>query len=308
MLRRMILTVAFLAARGHSSQQLVLAADSPDPVAATVNGESVTSGEVQRAVDQAFAGRQLTAAQRSQAQSEALQRLIDRRLVEAFLKKSNDWPTTAQIEQALKQVRLQTEQQKRKWQEFLEVNHVDEATYKQRLAWQLAWEKYLQTRLTDDRLEAWFQAHRAEFDGTQLRVSHLLLKAESDSPAALSAAQESAGRIREEIGHGKLTFEDAVKKFSAGPSREQAGDLGFIPRHGVMVEAFAKAAFQLKPGEISPPVVTPFGVHLIKVVEARPGTRHWTDVRDEIRREAAHAAYEELASQQRATAKISRPK
>lgn len=309
MLRRTFLAIAGLAsAIVFPGQRPASAAEDPAAVAAIVNDEKITVADVQQALDQATAGRQLTAAERSQLEREALERLIDRRLVEAFLKKSGDWPTAPQIEQALKQVRLQLEQQKLTWQDFFAVNHSNAEAYKQRIAWQLAWEKYLQNRLTDDRLEAWFQAHRADFDGTQVRVSHLLLKADSDSPAAVAAALESAGRIRDDIVQGKLSFAAAVKKFSAGPSREQAGDLGFIPRHGVMVEAFSRAAFQLKPGEISPPVKTPFGVHLIQVVEVRPGNRHWTDVRDEIRRAAAQAAYDEFAREQRATANISRTK
>lgn len=310
MLRRILPFTAVIAAAALTDLPPVDAADDMGTVAAVVNGEKITVAEVKRALEYLCAGGLLTPFEqkRSEAEAVALERLIDRRLVDAFLTKSGYWPTPRDVDLALKQVQLQVEQQKLTWKEFLAINHRDEQDYRQSIAQQLAWEKYLQNRLTDDRLQAWFQAHRADFDGTQVRVSHLLLKADSDSPAAVAAALESAGRIRDDIVQGKLSFAAAVKKFSAGPSREQAGDLGFIPRHGVMVEAFSRAAFQLKPGEISPPVKTPFGVHLIQVVEVRPGNRHWTDVRDEIRRAAAQAAYDEFAREQRATANISRTK
>ena len=68
-----------------------------------------------------------------------------------------------------------------------------------------------------------------------------------------------------------MTFADAAEKYSAGPSRAKGGDLGFIPRHGIMVEPFARAAFVLAKGEISPPMATVFGIHLITVTDVKPG-------------------------------------
>ena len=50
-----------------------------------------------------------------------------------------------------------------------------------------------------------------------------------------------------------------------------------------MDEAFARAAFALKKDEIGPPIVTVFGVHLIKLLDVKPGTKQWTDVRDALR-------------------------
>jgi parvulin-like peptidyl-prolyl isomerase len=71
-----------------------------------------------------------------------------------------------------------------------------------------------------------------------------------------------------------------------------------------MVESFTTAAFALKVGEISPPVTTPFGVHLIQVTEIVPGAKKWTDVRDQIRAPAAARVYAKLADSARKTAKI----
>lgn len=64
------------------------------------------------------------------------------------------------------------------------------------------------------------------------------------------------------IDEGKK-FEDLARDFSQCPSAKVGGNLGEFPK-GRMVPAFEKALFKLSPGEISPPVKTQFGYHLIQ--------------------------------------------
>lgn len=71
--------------------------------------------------------------------------------------------------------------------------------------------------------------------------------------------------IQKKIQEGK-SFEDLAKAFSLCPSNRKGGDLGAI-REGQTVEEFEDAAFRLEVGEISPPVRTSFGYHLIERVK-----------------------------------------
>jgi hypothetical protein len=83
-------------------------------------------------------------------------------------------------------------------------------------------------------------------------------KEDSDALAKITA-------IRNDIVAGKKTFEDAAKENSEDPSNKASGgDLGVFMR-GSMVTEFDTAAFSLKPGEISQPVKTTYGYHLIRV-------------------------------------------
>jgi peptidyl-prolyl cis-trans isomerase C len=66
-------------------------------------------------------------------------------------------------------------------------------------------------------------------------------------------------------------FAAVAAKESICPSKDQGGDLGWFPRAGAMVEKFARAAFALKPYEMSQPVQTEFGYHLILAVDTKPG-------------------------------------
>ena len=71
--------------------------------------------------------------------------------------------------------------------------------------------------------------------------------------------------IIKKIEEGK-TFEEMAQKFSKCPSGKRGGDLGEFGR-GKMVPGFEQAAFALQPGEVSPPVRTQFGFHLIQRYE-----------------------------------------
>ena len=94
-------------------------------------------------------------------------------------------------------------------------------------------------------------------DVTEVRASHILVK-----------TRPEAVKIRKEIVNGDISFEDAAEKYSLCPSSVNGGDLGYFKR-GQMVQHFSDVAFDLKVGQISDPVGTKFGWHLIKVVDKR---------------------------------------
>ncbi len=88
---------------------------------------------------------------------------------------------------------------------------------------------------------------------TEIKASHILVKTE-----------EEANKLLEEINAGK-SFEYLAREESLCPSGKTGGDLGFFGR-GMMVKPFEDAAFALKEiGEVSKPVQTQFGWHLIKL-------------------------------------------
>lgn len=96
-----------------------------------------------------------------------------------------------------------------------------------------------------------------------LSISHLLVAIEaSDDQAAEVEAQATAIIDRLKKGEDFATL--AQQYSSDAGSREDGGDLGYFPR-GRMVPAFEEEAFALRPGEISAPVKTKFGYHIIKV-------------------------------------------
>jgi peptidyl-prolyl cis-trans isomerase SurA len=118
------------------------------------------------------------------------------------------------------------------------------------------------------------------FKVTQTRVRHILLR----PSARLTAAQAQArlGTYRARVASGEARFEDLARQFSEDGSASAGGDLGWA-QPGMMVPEFEQAMNTLGPGELSQPVTSRFGVHLIQVLERRQADVDPRQVREQAR-------------------------
>jgi peptidyl-prolyl cis-trans isomerase SurA len=101
---------------------------------------------------------------------------------------------------------------------------------------------------------------------TQTRARHILMRPSSQSNE--QAVQRQLLEMKRQIENGSRRFEDLAKQNSVDDSAEQGGDLGFAPP-GAYVPEFEVAMNALRPGAVSSPVVTRFGIHLIQVMERK---------------------------------------
>lgn len=112
-------------------------------------------------------------------------------------------------------------------------------------------------KVTEDEVLSFYKQNEKQFKSDEsVKASHILVETE-----------EKAKNILSEIKSG-LSFEDAARKYSSCPSNQQGGDLGYFTR-GRMVPEFEDAAFALDKGQISEPVKTMYGYHLIKLTEKK---------------------------------------
>jgi peptidyl-prolyl cis-trans isomerase D len=130
----------------------------------------------------------------------------------------------------------------------------------------------------------YYASHPGEFmQEEQIKARHILIKVDENAPAKeVARAKKKIEDIRARYDKG-TPFAQLAATYSQGPSRVQGGDLGWFPR-GRMVPAFEEAAFALKKGEVSQPVKTAFGFHLIQVEDRKPaGKSPLETVHDDIR-------------------------
>lgn len=274
-----------------------------DVVVASVDGEPIYLSEVDRLLAQVARKQEVNAAARPVLQAQVLAEIVDRRLVLAYAKRRKSGATAAEVDAALAKLKSQLKRQGSSLERFLKQRSITEADLRRQITWNLTWQKYRARYVTDTRLQSHFKTHRREFDGTQVSVSHVLLRPKADDdPRAMADLVKQAEAIRREITSGKLSFAEAAGKYSAGPSAKDGGRLGLIARRGAMVESFSQAAFALEVGQVSQPVTTRFGVHLIRCDQIEPGNKKWTEVREQLQKALARVLLDRLARiQQRHT-------
>jgi len=124
-----------------------------------------------------------------------------------------------------------------------------------------------QVEIKEEDLKALYDETVAEMEVTEERkASHILIVVDDETTE--EAAIEKLNSVKERISSGE-SFETLAKEFSDDPgSAQQGGDLGFAGK-GTYVEPFEDALFSMNTGDLSEPVVTQFGVHLIKLVDIR---------------------------------------
>jgi peptidyl-prolyl cis-trans isomerase D len=153
----------------------------------------------------------------------------------------------------------------------LSVVRFDPAAYASKIKQPTAVEVAAWEKAHAPEIASYFEANkRAYSKGEQVRVRHILVRmGRNPSEEEKATAHDKAMALRKEIQGGK-DFGQVARESSDDPgSKGQGGELGWNER-GTFVPAFAQAAFNLPIGELSEPVLTPFGWHLIQVEEKKP--------------------------------------
>ncbi len=160
---------------------------------------------------------------------------------------------------------------------------------RQRLVVQRVMRDYQETPvLTDDDIKAYYDQNQRLFSGAQIHAAHILVKDEA-----------LAKRLRAELDAAPDKFEELAKTNSVDTATAaRGGDLGFFGQ-GRMVAEFERAAFALeKPGDLSPVVKSPFGYHIIKLLERKDGpAKPFEDVKERIRVAMTNQRRQELVTE-----------
>lgn len=138
--------------------------------------------------------------------------------------------------------------------------------------------------VTEEGLREYYETHRDEFVAREQRATrHILIATAPGADAeAEAAALREAEALRAQLAGGGDFAELAAANSDDPGSAGAGGDLGWVER-GIMVPEFEEATFSLEPGEVSAPVKTDFGYHLIEVTAIRGGgDSTFEDVREEV--------------------------
>lgn len=127
------------------------------------------------------------------------------------------------------------------------------------------------SKTTDAEVKKYYESHKAQFTTpAMVAAKHILVKMNAPvKPEEEKAALAKIEGVKKEL-DGGANFEKAAEKYSDDPgSKSKGGDLGLFSKERMAPE-FAQAAFALKKGEVSNPVKTVYGYHIIKVYDIKP--------------------------------------
>ena len=149
----------------------------------------------------------------------------------------------------------------------------------------------------DEEVADYYQRNQSDFETPETAVaSHILIRVPDDADQqTIDEKREKAWDLYEKASEEAAGFADLARSHSDCPSSEDGGHLGSFTRND-MVEPFSDAAFSMEPGEISEPVETRFGWHIILLEDLTPAsTTPLEAVADEIREQLARERAGDLA-------------
>lgn len=295
----------------------------PTGTAATVNGQAIPEYAVYRAL------RQFPPTHQEAARKEIVNHLVENTLIDQYLNALKVTIEEKEVDALIAELKADLVKEKKEMAKELEGMMLTEAEFRTEVTAQMKWEKFVKQQGTDDTLKQLFASSPDVFDGTLVRARHILLTPGTDTAKQQEAAQKlraikatveaeakkvvdamppTADALAKEQAKGKRTeelFGAYAKEHSVCPSKKDGGDLNFFPRSGAMVEPFAKAAFGMKPFDMSDVVATEFGYHLILVTERKQGTqKKFEDVKEDVRMMYAMRLREAVIAQMKPKAQI----
>lgn len=236
---------------------------------ATVNGEKVEQAQLDKIVNLYMAqakqalGEDVTEDQElmTEINKMALNDLIDQTLLIQKATSQGLKATDKEVSEAIKNFKESSGTEG--YKSFLKASGMTDEDFKQEmhnqvLIGELHDQVIAKVKVTDEDVEAYYEAHPEEFGNLyELKVSHILLDTKEEAEKVIDRLQagEDFGTLAQE-----LSIEPAAK--------ESKGDLGFISEQDPYVTEFKEAALKLKPGEMTEePVKSEFGFHVIKAFE-----------------------------------------
>jgi len=217
---------------------------------ATVNGQPISRTAFNTRLESSPMGRSV------------LQQMVQEMLIEQYAKNNNIVVTDAQIDAREDQIKGAFPGAS--WDEMLKTRGLTEVDVRAALREQLILDQALakEVTITPAEIKQEFQKDHAMYDTPEtVTARHILVP-------SLALAQ----KIEADLKAGQ-SFASLAKQYSTDPgSKDKGGDLGSF-RRGQMVPAFDKYAFSAPIGQISPPIKSPFGYHIIQVESRTPGQK-----------------------------------
>lgn len=321
-MRRRIYVLSFTLLFGgmvspHGAESAEAPAPPEENIAARVNGSSITYQDL----DGEFRSRTRVSFETVQddpraqaARKQLLEQLIDEHLLLAEAERRKFQVTTAVVDERVENIRKRFPSEEVFNQALsssgMTLQKLKENIRQGLLRQQVIDQEVLQkVSASPEELQSFFREHKDDYvEEETVHAKHILFRVAADaSPEDEKKAQARAMAVLAKAKKGE-DFAKLAQEFSEGPTKDRGGDLGYFGR-GKMVKPFEDAAFKLKAGQISDPVRTTFGYHIIKVEDRKEAKRLTYEeaedqVKERVTEEKAMTIYRQYVHTLRGKAKV----
>ena len=246
--------------------------EAGDDVIATVNGEEIFRKELDKLLG---VHKRMNQEVTRDVKIDVINQLAGRVLFKQFIEGQDIGVSGGEVQGGLDKVeymlKSNPEHSDKSLEEYLETQGSNIGKLKDSIRLSLALGKYLHRRVKAAEKISYFKSNIGVFNGEKIRASHILIDTTKLKTAAeLETAKQKIEEIKEKIDNG-ADFAETAREYSACPSAENGGDMDFFQRGSDVHEELVEAAFSMKVGEISEPVKTKDGYHIIKVTDKVEG-------------------------------------
>lgn len=270
-------------------------AEIANRIVATVDGEPVTAHEV-RQYAREHGNLQV-------ADAQLLEALITDKLLEKEIKALGISAREEEIDRYVEEVRLRSGLDEERFKELLGSQGMTWQAYRAKVKAEIEKAQLVnreirqRVNVSPQEIERYYGAHRDDYEiAERVKVRHILFRIDGPDEEAVARARAKAAEVRALAADGR-DFGALARQFSDGPGADKGGELGTFGR-GEMERTLDEAAFALKPAQVSEPVRTASGFHVLRVDDRiGAGHRPLEEVREEIRDRLYNAALEERFQQ-----------
>jgi parvulin-like peptidyl-prolyl isomerase len=273
----------------QASESDALPLEAVGPIA-TVDGDDIPASEFNSFARKKMPARgKLPEPMAARLKRQTARQLVERRLIERTLAEASVEVERRALEGQYADFQRRFPSQK-KFQSFLEKRQMTKAQLRAELCRDLQLKNYLDNNydstVTDEAIAEYYEQHKSDYENpARVKASHILVKVAQDaSRAEIQRAEKKAERLSRKARRDDTDFAELAREASDGRSAEKGGRLGYFSERR-MVPEFSQKAFSMQPGDISEPVRTKFGFHIIKVHDRKPAeTQSLEEARPDIRR------------------------
>lgn len=263
---------------------------------ATVNAVEIKQSDLESEIRQLkmemdFRNRSLPESKNATLRDQVAETLIERELLYQKAQERDLHVRARWVDRALDELELRLKNHAMSMQDFLAGVDANKEALRERIRKGLIVQRVLrrdvlrQIKVSEIEMQKYYQRHPEYFKREeQVRARHILIALpyhadEEKRSQAMLQIQALAGQLAQGADFGMLALE-----YSACPSKNKGGDLGYFTREQ-MIREISEAAFRLQPGELSEVITTRYGYHLVQVLDRKPPSQMpYRNVRDKIER------------------------